>query len=523
MMQFIQTGAESVRRFALIVGVCAAGFFSVSAAVRADPLPDAGAIQAALQGDGALILGGRVVDRAQLQSVYEPRAFAPVWDEAHQESFLHALEEADSHGLDPAAYDVRTTRPVDRELLLSDAFLRYASALARGRVSPSSFETDWRIDSPDFDAAKIFAAAVAGDVASVLADLAPHDPAYERLRDAMRRYLQLAQKGWHSFYTPNTIRPGDHDDIVAQLRDRLGAEGYIDPAVPVDDPASYDDALAAAVSRFQVAHGLPPDGAVGRTTLAALNVSATLRVRQLRWNLERYRSLPRIDAAMRIEVNVAATTATLFEDGQPVRVMKTIVGATIHPTPVLRARMSGVLFNPPWRVPSSIIQNEIRPMLERDPNYLKRFNFVYQDVGSGKQLVQLPGPSNSLGQIKFEMPNSDDIYMHDTPERGLFALSRRYISHGCVRVEDPRGLAQVLLDSDQWPREAIDAAVATGTTRSVPLKHSLPVYVLYWTAFVDADGTVEFRDDVYGRDRRLAEALAARDATEHPAVTANNG
>jgi murein L,D-transpeptidase YcbB/YkuD len=162
-------------------------------------------------------------------------------------------------------------------------------------------------------------------------------------------------------------------------------------------------------------------------------------------------------------------------------------------------------------------------MLKKNPNYLERFGFAYWDVRGGKELVQVPGPTNSLGQVKFEMPNPDDVYMHDTPEKRLFALSRRYISHGCIRVEDPRGLAQVLLDSDQWSRDAIDAAIATGQTKNVPLHKTLPVYVLYWTAFVDPDGTVEFRDDVYGRDRRLAEALAARAAADHLAATGDKG
>ncbi|HEX4192847.1 MAG TPA: L,D-transpeptidase family protein, partial [Stellaceae bacterium] len=176
-----------------------------------------------------------------------------------------------------------------------------------------------------------------------------------------------------------------------------------------------------------------------------------------------------------------------------------------------------------WVVPASIIKNEIQPMLKRVPNYLERYNFTYADMRGGHVLFQKPGPTNSLGQVKFEMPNSDDIYMHDTPERRLFALSRRYISHGCVRVEDPRGLAQVLLGSDQWSRDAIDAAIATGQTKSVPLHKSLPVFVLYWTAFVDPDGMVEFRDDVYGRDRRLAEALAAQAAADHLAASGDKG
>jgi L,D-transpeptidase YcbB len=481
------------------------------------------ALEAALDGTDSLIIDGRVLDKATLDAVYQPRGYQPVWTTEREQSFAQALDGAPSQGLEASTYRVRATKPLARELLLTDAFLRYASALARGRVMPKDFETDWRIDSPSFDAPHVFAAAIAGDVGTVLADLAPHEPEYERLRAALRRYSQLDQQAWHIVFSPTSIQPGDHGDIVKELRDRLIAEGYLDASQPVDDPTFFDPIMSAAVSRFQATHGLPVDGSVGRLTLAALNVSPALRARQIRWNLERWRSLPRIDAPYRIEVNAAAAMATLYEAGEPVRVMRAIVGAAVHPTPVLRARISSVLLNPPWVVPSSIIEKEIRPMLKKDPNYLQRFGFVYQEINGGKELVQRPGPTNSLGLVKFEMPNSDDIYMHDTPERRLFALSRRYISHGCVRVEDPRELARILLDSDRWSRDAIDAAIATGQTQSIPLHKSLPVYVLYFTAFVDPDGTVEFRDDVYGRDRRLAQALAAHAAAEHLAASEDKG
>ncbi|HEV8016749.1 MAG TPA: L,D-transpeptidase family protein [Stellaceae bacterium] len=493
--------------------------------LAADPPapPDSAALAAALQGSDPLTFAGRSLDKTSLAALYQPLGFQPVWTELREQSYLRALEDAESHGLDALSYAVTATQPLARELLLTDSFLRYAGALAHGRVSPQSFETDWRIDPPPFDDAKVFSAAMDGDISTVLAALAPHQPGYERLRGALRQYTALAQAPWHVLFSPVTIQQGDHADIVTELRDRLIAENYLDASQPVDDPTLFDSALAAAVSRFQTTHGLPVDGSIGRLTLAALNVSPALRARQIRWNLERWRSLPRIDMPTRIEVNVAAETATLYQDDQPARAMRVIVGASIHPTPVLRARIQSVLLNPPWVVPASIIEKEIRPMLKRDPNYLQRFGFAYQDVQGGHELIQVPGPTNSLGQVKFEMPNPDDIYMHDTPERRLFALSRRFISHGCVRVEDPRELARILLDSDQWSRDAIDAAIAAGATQSVPLHKALPVYVLYWTAFVDPDGTVEFRDDAYGRDRRLAEALAARAAAEHMAATEDKG
>lgn len=494
-------------------------------APRPAPAPGSAeaAIETALSSPDPLVLSGHSLDKATLHTLYESRGFQPVWTEARQQSFQRALDEAASHGLEARSYEIKATQPTARELLLTDAFLRYASALARGRVNPRDFETDWRIDPPAFNAGQVLSAAINGEVDKVLAALAPHEAGYERLREALRRYAALDSKAWHVLFSPVTVQLGDHGDIVKDLRDRLVAEGYLDAAIVAPDPTAFDPTLADAVTKFQATHGLPVDGSVGRLTLAALNVSPALRARQIRWNLERWRSLPRIDVAARIEVNTPAAQAVLFVDGEPVRVMKAIVGSTIHPTPVLRARITSVLLNPPWVVPDSIIRNEIRPMLKKNPNYLERFGFAYWDVRGGRELVQVPGPTNSLGQVKFEMPNPDDVYMHDTPERRLFALSRRYISHGCIRVEDPRGLAQVLLNSDQWSRDAIDAAIATGQTKSVPLHKSLPVYVLYWTAFVDPDGMVEFRDDMYGRDRRLAEALAAHAAVDHLAASGEKG
>lgn len=496
---------------------------------------DAAAIEAALQGGDPPVFAGHTLDKASLDAVYRPLGFAPVWTEAREQAFADALADAPAEGLDVSPYKVAASNPLARELLLSDAFLRYAAALAHGRVSPKDFETDWRIDPPVFDAPHVFAAAMAGNIGAVLGQLPPHEPEYERLRQALQRYEILAQQPWHALFSPNKIEPGDHADIVPALRDRLIAEGYYDEGgtarddgtaapndgtAPPTDPTLYESALTTAVSRFQAAHGLTVDGAVGRLTLAALNVSPALRVRQIRWNLERWRSLPRIDVPDRVEINVAAATATLFSDGDPVRDIRAIVGATVHPTPVLRARIQSVLLNPPWIVPNSIVEKEIRPMLQKDRNYLQKFGFSYEEVNGGKELVQHPGPTNSLGLVKFEMPNPDDVYMHDTPERRLFSLSRRYISHGCVRVEDPRELARILIDSDAWTRDAIDAAIATGQTQSIKLHKTLPVYALYFTAFVDPDGTVEFRDDVYGRDRRLAEALAARAAADHLTASA---
>ena len=336
----------------------------------------------------------------------------------------------------------------------------------------------------------------------------PADPAYQRLQTALAASQEDVRTArWHRLSLPLPMKPGDSGPAVSALRQRLAAEGFDAGTGEV-----FDDALTTAVKRYQAARGIADDGTVGPGTLAQLNVSPAARVQQIRLNLARWRMLPRRWAARRIEVNVAAETMVLYQPGEAPLTMRAVVGSPKHPTPLLHAYMTGVLLNPPWRVPSSIIENEIRPALKKNPNYLERNGYAYVDVAGGRELQQLPGPKNALGSLKFEMPNLEDIYLHDTPARWLFRNSRRAVSHGCIRLEDPRGLATTQLSvSPDWPRSAIDDAIATGVTQRIPLAHALPVYVLYFTAFVDEDGTVEFRDDLYGRDHRLAAALEASD------------
>jgi len=268
-----------------------------------------------------------------------------------------------------------------------------------------------------------------------------------------------------------------------------------------------------------------PDGRVGPATLAALNVSPQDRLRQLALNLERLRAMPRTWPATRIEAEQSSQMLTYYRDGEPVLVSRIIVGQVAHPTPVLETTISHVILDPVWFVPVSIIQHEIQPRLSSDAGYLLRNHFEIvgrsggdptgQDLdwkttdllAMGWKLRQLSGPWNALGSVLFDMPNRFDVYLHDTPYHNVFGLPQRALSHGCVRVDLARDLAGALLGA---PLPA-----PGGTTRAAKLGAEVPVYFLYETAFVDVSGIVEFRDDIYGRDRRFADAIAAAESRAH--------
>jgi L,D-transpeptidase YcbB len=494
--------------YSLCAVVLSAGLVLSAPAGAQETTPD---LRGLLADNVPLRLDGRQLDRAALIDIYQAHDFTPLWisEPKREAALLRALGSAAEHGLDPAAFAVPPTPPAQRELLLTDAFLRYATALAHGRVQANALDSDWAITAPAFDAGATLDRALAGDVGAVLAVLAPAEPGYRQLQDALARYRRIAAGGgWRHVPETAKLKRDDRGAAVTALRRRLAAEGYL----AADALAGgFDAAVELAVRHFQAQHGIAADGAVGADTFRALNVPAAARVEQIRANLERWRELPRNWPKTRIEVNVPAATLTAIENGEPRLVMRAIVGAEDHPTPVMRAHMSAVLFNPSWTIPASIVKNEILPKAKRDAKYLERNHYVYH----GAVLQQLPGAGNALGRVKFEMPNIYDVYLHDTPSRPLFKRVSRSLSHGCVRLESPRELALYLLSGRSgWAEEDIDRVIAAGQTQRVPLPHSLPVYLLYWTAFVDAEGAVEFRDDVYARDQRLTTALATRDTDE---------
>lgn len=497
-----------------------------------------------------LRVDGHSLDARALGRFYRPRDFAPAWDARdggpdRAALLLRALITAETHGLDSARYHLDAIRgrqassngghTAELDLLLTAAFFGYARDVRTGRLPPGRRDGDWGIAAAPFDAA----AALAQGVREVavfragLASLPPPAEDYARLVEALRRYRETAARGDWLLVPPGApLRMGDDDARVATVRARLAAEDAQVSRVATP----FDERLDEAVRRFQARHGLDADGIVGEATVRALNVPAADRMRQIALNLERWRWLPRDLGPRYVTVNAADATLRVVEDGRTVLTSWVVVGDLQHPTPVVQARLDAVVLNPSWNLPTSIAAREILPRLRENRRYLAEHDIVIMERRESDpfglavdwstisaeafpfRLQQRPGPDNPLGRIKFDVPNRFDVYLHDTPMRGLFARPRRTASHGCIRVERADELAaHVLADgTGRWTRQRLEEAIAGGGSSRIPVAQSLPVYILYWTAFVGPDGVVHFRDDVYGRDHRLAAALAAERSAPAP-------
>lgn len=385
------------------------------------------------------------------------------------------------------------------------AILSLARTELGQRIRPAEVDRLWSIQPPRRDVSAEFEAARArGQLVAWLQGLSPPYAQYANLEKARARYqAMVGSGGWSPLPKGPAPRDGRPSPLAAALRARLAAEGYAAPATAAADV--FDPGLRAALVAFQGRHGLAEDGVLGPATRAALDVPAQVRLDQIDANLERWRWVPRSLPADRLEIDIAGAHAALFRAGAPTLTMRIIDGDPRHPTPMFASRLEAVIFNPPWIVPTSIARNEILPKAARNPGYLARNDFTYVNG----RLIQRPGPKNSLGQIKFDLPSPFGVYLHDTPSRSLFQRPVRALSHGCMRLEKPRELALALLASQGWTGEAIDQAIAAGTTRRVELTTQVPLYVFYWTATADADGEASFRPDVYGWDRKLIQALCS--------------
>lgn len=473
----------------------------------------------------------------RLVRFYEARGWQPAWDEDTAHALVEAIGEAPHHALDPNTFlreASRSEAPAAREAGLSLAALAYAEALARGRVDPKRLRSDYDIPRPNVDvAAGLNQAVQQGNVGDWLAGLAPQDEEYRLLAEA---YVAAARAARDERRSPipegAAIRPGGADSRLPAIASALRSRGYLaapaEPPQPAEGnarpaegnarPAAnrYTADMVAAVRLLQDDHGIEANGVIGADTLAALNQGAADRARILAVNLERRRWLPRNLPATRIDVNTADATLAYWRDGQVVDRRRVVTGQPGNETPHLASPIFRLVANPEWNVPPSIEEEEIVP---KGPGYLARNNMIRRDG----RIVQLPGPTNALGLVKFDMRNDQSIYLHDTPAKALFATDQRHRSHGCVRVQDALGFAEMIAQHEGVLGDWQEARAKQDET-FVPLPREIPVRLLYHTAFVDG-GRVRIRADAYGWDEDLAEALwqVARSRRQRPAHAADVG
>lgn len=458
-------------------------------------------------------------------------------DVSRAETLIATLRQAEVHALPVGRYDPEGLSALlasgDRaaaERALTRAFLAYAEDVSTGLLDPASAASNVRRGKPRFDAAAARAAAAsAPDIAAYLMTLPPQDPDYFAL---MRRYAQLrARPDWGPIVpSGRTLRYGDSGPEVAALRRRLAAMGDHD-AEGVDAPERFDGRLAADVRAFQRRHGLNEDGEVGARTFDALNASPVARAEQIAVNLERIRWMNRDLGQRRIIVNQPDYSVTLFDGATPLFHERVIVGEPQHQTPEFSDEMEYLVLNPSWNVPRSIATKELLPQLREDPGLLARQNMVLVRSDGGPvpadpsthdftqysassfpyRIQQRPDDDNALGEVKFMFPNNYAIYLHDTPSKQLFSRDARAFSHGCVRVQDPLRLAEILLEGQKPDARAyIDRVLAADRETYVQLDRHIPVHLVYRTAWIDpVDGRPNFRADIYGRDAQVTQALRA--------------
>ncbi len=408
-------------------------------------------------------------------------------------------------------------RLVRLDVLLTRAFLAYGGHLQRGRVDPRTIHGEWKAPVQAADLSGLLETALdLQHVGSALARLRPPQAGYNHLRDVLAKYRSLAASGGWPQLAPR---------IDASMVRRLTTMGDLPAEIKQPDRRQ----IAEAIAHFQQRHGLAADGRLDDLTLAELNRPVTERIAAIELNMERWRWLPHDPDTKYILVRIADYELDAVEGGKAVLSMRVIVGKPYWRTPIFSAELTHLVINPYWYIPPSIAVEEVLPRIKRDPDYLRRHDisvFAVTDMqsrsvdpvgidwakisseGFDYSFAQAPGPDNPLGRLKFIFPNPYNVYLHDTPNSELFEKKKRAFSHGCIRLEKSADLAAYILRGQgNWPLRRIEQAIQSQINRQVVLVRPLPVYLLYWTAWVDEEGILQFRRDEYDSDQRLRQAL----------------
>ncbi|MGI9344403.1 MAG: L,D-transpeptidase family protein [Gammaproteobacteria bacterium] len=500
-------------------------------------------LQALTETPDATIEGVPLLAGPLVADFYARRDLEPAWTRKRQiDEMLSIIEGVGDDGLDPDDFPLSQLRALRADaaagsafaaagldLLLTESLARYGYQLAFGKVDNRRLDPNINFRrelSDDEDPAVTIQQAIdSPSLREFLAAEFPFGPVYHRLREALVEHRDIADAGgWPSVPAGATLKPGETDSRVAPLRLRLAATGDLPAGAPTQGDL-YDGDVEVGVRTFQRRHSLDVDGAVGPATLEALNIPVERRIDQIRLSLERLRWVQAEIADEVVIVNIAGFRAFLVRDRKIDWVTRVMVGKQYRQTPVFRGDIRYLEMNPTWTIPPGILRNDTLPAIKRDPNYLTDRNISVIDRDGRKvdpasvdwtqytrgvpyTLRQEPGPNNALGTIKFIFPNEHFVFLHDTPSRYLFDRAERAFSSGCIRVEDPLKLAELLLDdSKKWDRAALQKKIDGGVTERVYLDEPVPVLIIYLTAAVGQDDRIRFVKDIYERDAKLLDAL----------------
>lgn len=487
-----------------------------------------------------------------LATLYAARQMQPMWENRDAvQAFQQQLGELALTGINPQftrwvelLTDPRVTGQA-RDIVLSDAmlgYLQYVSGISANGNHWLYSARPYKLENPDLPAINQWQLALEqGSLVEFVNALAPAHPQYAEMHAALLKLIALPSTDWPKMTGKGSLRPGDVSPEVPALREIMARSGMFEDehatahkrdavvspsAIAATDSRKkntsrvYDRKLVTAVERFQKAQGLGSDGVIGESTRNWLNVTPAERAAVLALNIQRLRLLPdKLDTG--IMVNIPNFSLVYYSGGNEVLASRVIVGRPDRKTPLMSSALNNVVLNPPWNVPPTLARKDILPKLHNDPGYLDRHGYtVLRGWNSGAEVIdpamvdwatitptnlpfrfqQKPGAQNSLGRYKFNMPSTDAIYLHDTPNHNLFNRDVRALSSGCVRVNKASELANMLLQDAGWNDTRISQTLKDGDTRYIPVRQKIPVRLYYLTAFVGDDGHTQYRTDIYNYD-----------------------
>ncbi|TKU50420.1 L,D-transpeptidase [Citrobacter sp. wls714] len=497
------------------------------------PLPEGVSVdstRAKLQSQ--LPAGFTPVYMSQLELLYAAREMKPMWENRDAvKAFQQQLAEVAIAGFQPqfTTWVALLTDPAvtgqARDIVLSDALMGYLHFIANIPVKGNRWlysNKPYALATPPISVINQWQVALDnGQLTSFITGLAPQHPQYAAMHESLLK-LVSDTRPWPQLTSTATLRPGEWSNDIPALREILRRTGMLESVVSTaakEGRSAYGSELVAAVKRFQTWQGLGADGAIGPATRDWLNVTPAQRAGVLALNIQRLRLLPS-DLSTGIMVNIPAYSLVYYQNGNQVLASRVIVGRPDRKTPMMSSALNNVVVNPPWNVPPTLARKDILPKVWNDPGYLERHGYTVMRGWNSKETIdpwqvdwatitasnlpfrfqQAPGARNSLGRYKFNMPSSDAIYLHDTPNHNLFQKDTRALSSGCVRVNKASELANMLLQDAGWNDTRISDALKQGDTRYVNIRQNIPVNLYYLTAFVGADGRTQYRTDIYNYD-----------------------